>query len=673
MNKIKHPRSISLILTILMVLLCAFTINGSDLSNVSAKETQEDTQVKEPLEEVQIKESLDNAASNTEDMNPNNTSESPSEDTTPSDNPVPEIPAPMDAPDEMMSTYALPGSTTVRLYKYASAIDIPAIHQWNIHGNELSAHKSLFITLEENGRQYIAYCLDYGLKASSYTTFNSTNLNSLGSTQAALIKAALSYGYKTPVSEANLTDYVKAQFGATQAMIYCIRAGLFGSQTMFSTANTYLSCYADSVTAIKYFNSLASQISSRTKIPGFTGPTSGSAPIHMLEWNEETQRYEKHVTLETEFIGKCNFTNNKGITFEEQGNDLLISTRDPFPLPAYASGKRTDLGVHTEGVYYWNGDGGYQKLTSIDTDSPLTHTPFYYGVQTELPVMKIEKKDADTEEMVPNTTFQIRAAEDISTPDGTLQVPQDTIVEEITTGAEGTVESNPLYPGTYTVQEIAPADGYSIGFETKDIEVNYQKEETEIATMSNEPTKIRIIKIAKGTEKKLSGVSFEVHKKAVSEKPSQEDESTDNENSSKEPTEKNIPTEDSSIEKTNSSTGSDGLATDFSTPQAYTTDERGEILLSYLPTGTYEIRETQTLPNYILDGKTYEVTIDEQGLIEGKPEKRLVIENTEIPKKTSNIKTGDSMTVPTQVCFGGMLVSGVVLTYILYRKRKVHR
>jgi uncharacterized surface anchored protein len=56
-------------------------------------------------------------------------------------------------------------------------------------------------------------------------------------------------------------------------------------------------------------------------------------------------------------------------------------------------------------------------------------------------------------------TFEVKAAEDIYTPDGTLRYAKGTIVDTITTDANGYAETKQLYLGHYTVTETkAPVD-----------------------------------------------------------------------------------------------------------------------------------------------------------------------------------------------------------------------
>ena len=56
-------------------------------------------------------------------------------------------------------------------------------------------------------------------------------------------------------------------------------------------------------------------------------------------------------------------------------------------------------------------------------------------------------------------TYEIKAAADIYTPDGTLRCSAGEVVDTVTTGADDTVESKPLYLGKYEITEMKAPDG----------------------------------------------------------------------------------------------------------------------------------------------------------------------------------------------------------------------
>ena len=71
------------------------------------------------------------------------------------------------------------------------------------------------------------------------------------------------------------------------------------------------------------------------------------------------------------------------------------------------------------------------------------------------------------------TVFQIYAAEDIVTGDGTLRAYQGELVDEITTDETGYTKSKELYLGKYTVVEKTASNGFYNANEQYDVELTY--------------------------------------------------------------------------------------------------------------------------------------------------------------------------------------------------------
>ena len=76
----------------------------------------------------------------------------------------------------------------------------------------------------------------------------------------------------------------------------------------------------------------------------------------------------------------------------------------------------------------------------------------------------IHKRDAETRADLAGAKFEVAAAEDIYVGNGYCIYPKGTVIDTITTGADGTAETTKaLYKGySYTVTEIQPPKGYSI-------------------------------------------------------------------------------------------------------------------------------------------------------------------------------------------------------------------
>ncbi len=99
--------------------------------------------------------------------------------------------------------------------------------------------------------------------------------------------------------------------------------------------------------------------------------------------------------------------------------------------------------------------GGYVDESGNEVFFPITYRPIY-----------------ETQGL-PGTVFQIYAAEDIYTLDGTLRAYQGELVDEITTGKDGKATSKELYLGKYTVVEKTATDGFYNENEQHDVELTY--------------------------------------------------------------------------------------------------------------------------------------------------------------------------------------------------------
>ena len=67
--------------------------------------------------------------------------------------------------------------------------------------------------------------------------------------------------------------------------------------------------------------------------------------------------------------------------------------------------------------------------------------------------------------------FEVTAAEDIYTADGTLRISKGALADTLVTGEDGTAESKELYPGKYLLREISAPDGFVLDTEVKELTV----------------------------------------------------------------------------------------------------------------------------------------------------------------------------------------------------------
>ena len=83
-------------------------------------------------------------------------------------------------------------------------------------------------------------------------------------------------------------------------------------------------------------------------------------------------------------------------------------------------------------------------------------------------------------------TYEITAAEDIITPDGTLRYAKDTVVDTVTTDENGAAESKALYLGKYTIRETKAPYGMVLNSTPKTVELTYAGETVEVTETSAE-------------------------------------------------------------------------------------------------------------------------------------------------------------------------------------------
>lgn len=92
--------------------------------------------------------------------------------------------------------------------------------------------------------------------------------------------------------------------------------------------------------------------------------------------------------------------------------------------------------------------------------------------------------------------FEVRAAEDITTPDGTVRVKKGTVVDTVTTDDNGKAQTKPLYLGEYEVEEIKAPENHVISHEIHKAELKYAGQEVEIGdlelSIGNERQRVKI-------------------------------------------------------------------------------------------------------------------------------------------------------------------------------------
>ena len=193
---------------------------------------------------------------------------------------------------------------------------------------------------------------------------------------------------------------------------------------------------------------------------------------------------------------------------------------------------------------------------------------------------------------LPGAVFEITALEDVYTPDGTLRYSAGEVVDTITTGEDGTAQSQPLYLGKFQVKEIEFPHGMAdTGENITEVELVYAGQEVEItetsASFYNQRQKalVTLDKVLEqdetfgiGMNGEITAVTFGLY--------AQED----------------ITAADGSI------IPADGLL------EIVSVDENGQAMCKTdLPFGSFYLKELSTDSHYLLNGETFPFSFEYGG------------------------------------------------------------
>ena len=157
------------------------------------------------------------------------------------------------------------------------------------------------------------------------------------------------------------------------------------------------------------------------------------------------------------------FTVNADNADEENAvNIIKVTKADSAQKGRISVSKRGDIfqSVTAMSSAYENKDGEYME-------SLTTYTPVF------------------EESGLSDAEFEVIAAEDIYTADGSLRAEKDEVVADIITDADGNAVTEPLYLGKYIVREKTAPYGYILNSEAKEVELTYAGQEVAITDTVN--------------------------------------------------------------------------------------------------------------------------------------------------------------------------------------------
>lgn len=120
-------------------------------------------------------------------------------------------------------------------------------------------------------------------------------------------------------------------------------------------------------------------------------------------------------------------------------------------------------------------DVNFEISQSLDWSEPFLVT---VPLAPEKAVIYVQNIDSKTKESIGGGAYDVYAAEDIITLDGTLRYKQGTKVDTFECDAEGKGHSKKLYLGKYQVKQASPIQYYSLTKSTLSVELVDEDDET---------------------------------------------------------------------------------------------------------------------------------------------------------------------------------------------------
>lgn len=234
--------------------------------------------------------------------------------------------------------------------------------------------------------------------------------------------------------------------------------------------------------------------------------------VYVMVVDAETDRTVKEANVQFELYGESNTLQVLNVYYPERLSFRTFETNEAgvFYLPEKIMGGLYELHEMTEPEGYDAAKNVlFEVAESYDWPEPLVvRVPVYPSRN----IIQVSMIDEETGLGVPGGTFDVIAAEDIITNDGTRRYRSGQVVTEIICDEDGLGQSEEIYLGNYLLRQrdIPP---YYAGM-TEDIEVAVEKKThvlPELTMISCARTRINVTVVDElYTASKVSGASFVV-------------------------------------------------------------------------------------------------------------------------------------------------------------------
>lgn len=216
--------------------------------------------------------------------------------------------------------------------------------------------------------------------------------------------------------------------------------------------------------------------------PGITDDY-GKTAVHVTVIDEQTEKPVRYKGIEFQLFRK-----------RDRAGDLLQVLCSYYPQRVeYNKFSTTADGVFylpekiPAGAYYFHGLTPPDGYDAADSDTFLIREARDWNDPYEITILlqpsrnkiRIRMTDKATGAFVDGAVFDVIAAEDIVTHDGTLRYSRGQIVDHIRCGNDGTGESSELYLGSYQLAETAVPEYYAALSDMISVELVRKNEKSE--------------------------------------------------------------------------------------------------------------------------------------------------------------------------------------------------
>ncbi len=299
-----------------------------------------------------------------------------------------------------------------------------------------------------------AYCMNFGLAAKGGQLMNSYEnpSTSLSDTQALYLRYCLYYGFSSTSTSAPSNDQCD-QYIATQAMVWIIEKGIYGTSGADSAAKKLCDTAPNPASSYQYYTTLKSNMDAGISavIPSFAASRISKASTYELKWNEENQRFETTLTDSNGVLSQFDLSLS-GYKTNRNGNKLTIYSSEVNTNATTGTFTSNSGKVEVTGscVFWLTGDAGDQEFVSeVPHGDPLTA---YIKVKTEnIGYGELYKKDEASGVKLSGAVYGIYSDSSCTN-----------LVQKITTDSNGYAKSGALVAGTYYMKEIKAPNKYVI-------------------------------------------------------------------------------------------------------------------------------------------------------------------------------------------------------------------